>query len=302
MHNETNKAYYDVRGILFYDPSTSYGVVQDDIPTVPFVDYWSGLFSLNETFLNDIHERADKCGYTQFMETAMTFPPTGPLPTPPNVDGNKKGCSIWADVINAAPLVNPCWDVYQVATTCPNLWDVLGFPGSFDYEPAPWIYFNRTDVQKAMNAPHQEWEECTGGILTTDTSPPSGLSVLPRVIEKNDKTIIGHGMLDMILIMNGTIMMIQNMTFNGAQGFSTPPDQWHDFYVPYHSELNLGSTAGAGIFGNWWEERGLTFCTVDLSGHMVPQYAPSAAYRQLEYLLGRISSLSEVSDFTVCHP
>ena len=31
---------------------------------------------------------------------------------------------------------------------------------------------------------------------------------------------------------------------------------------------------------------------------MVPQYAPSAAYRQLEFLLGRIGSLSEVSSFT----
>lgn len=31
---------------------------------------------------------------------------------------------------------------------------------------------------------------------------------------------------------------------------------------------------------------------------MIPQYAPSAAYRMLEFLLGRISSLSEVSDFT----
>lgn len=36
----------------------------------------------------------------------------------------------------------------QVTTTCPNLWDVLGFPGSFDYEPAPWIYFNRKSVRK----------------------------------------------------------------------------------------------------------------------------------------------------------
>lgn len=51
--------------------------------------------------------------------------------------------------------------------------------------------------------------------------------------------------------------------------------------------------------GKWWEERGFTLVTVDLSGHMVPQYQPSSAYRQLEYLLGRISSLSEVSDFTV---
>jgi carboxypeptidase D len=107
-------------------------------------------------------------------------------------------------------------------------------------------------------------------------------------------------MLDMILVMNGTIMMIQNMTWNGAQGFSTPPSEWNDFFVPYHEEESLSTLAGAGDFGVWHEERGLTFCTVDLSGHMVPQYAPSAAYRQLEYLLGRIPSLSARSDFTVC--
>lgn len=31
---------------------------------------------------------------------------------------------------------------------------------------------------------------------------------------------------------------------------------------------------------------------------MIPQYAPTASYRQVEFLLGRISSLSERSDFT----
>ena len=125
-----------------------------------------------------------------------------------------------------------CWDVYQIATTCPLLWDVLGFPGSFDYLPAgASIYFNRTDVQKAINAPVGEWEECSGGVLDTDTSPPSGLSILPRVIEKNKRTIIGHGELDMILIKNGTIMMIQNMTWGGEQGFSVGPTGWDDFFV-----------------------------------------------------------------------
>ena len=88
-------------------------------------------------------------------------------------------------------------------------------------------------------------------------------------------------------------------TWGGSQGFSTAPCDWNDFYVPYHSELNLGSTAGAGVMGKWWTERKFTLVTVDLSGHMVPQYQPSSAYRQLEYLLGRIEDLSVVSDFTV---
>jgi len=67
MHNATDKTYYNITSIMFYDPSTTYRVVQDDIPTVPFVDYWQSIFSLNQTFMDDIHRRADACGYTAFM-------------------------------------------------------------------------------------------------------------------------------------------------------------------------------------------------------------------------------------------
>lgn len=301
MFNASDSTYYDVQATMIYDPSTSYDVVQQQIPAVPFVDYYAPLFNLNDTFNADIHNRSEKCGYTSFLNEYLTFPPQGPLPTPPNVDNNEEGCDLWDDIYYAVSYVNPCFDIYQVATTCPLLWDVLGFPGSFDYLPAgAQIYFNRTDVQKAINAPVQEWEECSGPVFKKggDQSPPSGLSVLPRVIEKSKRTVIGHGMLDYILIMNGTLLMVQNMTFNGAQGFSTPPSEWNDFYVPYHSELNQGTLAASGVMGSWHTERGLTFVTVDLSGHMIPQYQPSAAYRHLEYLLGRIDNLGEVSDFS----
>lgn len=299
MHNETNKEYYDVESIMFYDPSVTYDVVGDDIPAVPFVNHWKNLFNLNQTYLDDLNSRYRDCGYEEFLGNALTFPPTGPLPTPPDVARKNDSCRLSNDVVNAAQLVNPCWDIYQVATTCPLLWDVLGFPGSFGYLPeGAEVYFNRADVQKAINAPLGQWEECSDGVLELDNSPPSGLSILPRVIEKNKKTVIAHAELDFVLIKNGTLVMIQNMTFNGAQGFSKRPDDWNTFYVPYHSELSQSSLAGSGDFGKWHTERGLTFSTVELSGHMVPQYAPSAAYRQLEFLLGRIDNLGEVGDFT----
>ena len=169
-------------------------------------------------------------------------------------------------VNNAALDINPCFDIYQIATTCPILWDVLGFPGSIPYLPeGATIYFNRSDVQKAINAPIQEWEECSDGVLNTDTSPGSANSVLPGVIERTKNTIIGHGMLDMVLIMNGTLLSIQNMTWNGAQGFQSPPTD--DFYVPFHSESSESTLAGSGSFGKTHTERGLTFVSVALSGH-----------------------------------
>ncbi|MCJ1462750.1 hypothetical protein MMC07_001353 [Pseudocyphellaria aurata] len=295
MLKTNDTKYYGVESILIYDPSTSTAAVQEEIPAVAYVDHFAPLFSLNASFTADLHKRADSCGYTSFLNNGLVYPPKGPLPSPPNATAD--GCEVWGDIYNAVSLINPCFDIYQIATTCPLLWDVLGFPGSFDYLPeGAEIYFNRTDVQKAINAPIQPWAECSNGVLTEDTSPPSGLSVLPGVIEGLNRTIIAHGDLDYILIANGTLLMIQNMTWNGLQGFQQKPSD--EFFVPYHDDQSLSTLAGAGVFGTTHTERGLTWVQVSLSGHMVPQYAPSAAYRQVEFLLGRIGSLTEKGSFT----
>jgi carboxypeptidase D len=86
------------------------------------------------------------------------------------------------------------------------------------------------------------------------------------------------------------------MTWSGKQGFQKAPKDV--FYVPYHIDYEIESYAGAGRMGTTHTERGLTWVETWLSGHMIPQYAPSAAYRQLEFLLGRIPSLSKVGTFT----
>lgn len=301
MFNANDKEYYNVSSIMIYNPSLSSDAVQEQIPAVPFADYWGPLLALNETFNDDIHKRADACNYTSFLRDHLVFPPRGPLPTPPNIDGDKEGCDLWSDIYYAASAVNPCFDIYQVATTCPLLWDVLGFPGSFNYVPeGAEVYFNRSDVQAAINAPIQEWAECTNidvFVNGTDNSPPSGLGVLPTVIDKAERTIIGHGLLDYILIYNGTLLAIQNMTFGGSQGFSSLPED--DFIVPnLYPELSLSSLAGSGVLGKYRTEKKLTLVSVTVAGHMVPQYAPSAAYRQMEFLLGRIPSLGTAGSFT----
>ena len=140
---------------------------------------------------------------------------------------------------------------------------------------------------------------------------------------------MGHGLKDFLLFANGSLATIQNMTWNGMQGFQTAPGD--PFYVPYHPQLSedanevdegdaaligFNNDAGAGIQGTTHTERGFTFTTVELAGHgkflsihelparvltyraEIPQYTPGAAYRMLEFLLGRIGSLTQVGDFT----
>lgn len=142
-------------------------------------------------------------------------------------------------------------------------------------------------------------------------SPPSSFYALPYVIERTNNVIVGSGHLDYLLITNGTLATLNNMTWNGAQGFnSTPSDK---FFVPYNPSIGeviyeteiqpipatpVGLVAGGGLLGVTHTERGLTWVTVDLAGHEIPQYVPGAAYRQLEKLLGRIDSLTQVGDFS----
>ena len=94
---------------------------------------------------------------------------------------------------------------------------VLGFPRSTQ----EFVYFNRTDVQDAIHAPHIVWESCgensvyvntTTGRAINDQSIPSALSVLPNVIEKSTRTVIAHGLADYDLIAEGARIVLPNMT------------------------------------------------------------------------------------------
>ncbi|KAH0566350.1 hypothetical protein GP486_000256 [Trichoglossum hirsutum] len=292
--HDTN--HYRVSGILMYDPVIGSDALQTQIPSAAFANYWNPLLDLDPPFLANIRSRAASCGYTSYMDKYLAFPPPGPFPAPPSLTA---GCRIWEDIAAAAQIKNPCFNRYHIVTTCPLLWDVLGFPGSDEYLPdGAEIYFNRQDVQKAIKAPQTTWKECVDGVFVGngDTSMPSASTVLPSVIERLGRTIIGQGLLDYVVMANGTLLAIQSMKWNGKQGFSARPSE--PLIVPELPGLELGERAGFGIMGEWRTERNLTYSSVHLAGHMVPQYAPSASYRHVEYLLGRISDLSDTRPFT----
>ena len=68
------------------------------------------------------------------------------------------------------------------------------------------MYFDRLDVKKAIHAPtNVTWSECSdiNVFPRGDASLPSGLTVLPNIIEKSERSVIVHGLADFILIAEG---------------------------------------------------------------------------------------------------
>ncbi|KAI0317692.1 Alpha/Beta hydrolase protein [Amylostereum chailletii] len=267
----------DLQGIWISDPVIGWDVVQSQIPAVPFVHKYENVFAFNQTFLAQLDALSDQCNYTGYLDTFVTYPPKGLLPLPNGQTEASDACDVWDLIFDVALTTNPAFNIYRIFDTWPILWDVLGFPGSFDDAQTLPLYFDRTDVKTAIHAPQDvDWAECgdVNVFPRGDASLPPAFTVLPNVIEKSNRTVIVHGLGDFILIAEGARVVLQNMTWGGAQGFQSPlePDS---FIVD-----------GMGALGNMQSERGLTYFEVALSGHMVPQYSPAAALQIMQFLMG----------------
>ena len=304
MLDAKDTSLYNVAGLMIYDAVIGDFNIQESVVTVPFVDSHKSLFPYNDTFSAYLHKTHEGCGFGAYIDRYMQFPPQGVQPTP----NFTEECSrIWINAWLSMPQINPCFDVYGVSTMCPMIWDAMGSLSQGHYTQfGTQEYLDRADVKKAIHVPTDaKWAECTERVVffnDTDDSDPSGITALPRVIDATRNVIIGHGLLDMVLIANGTLLEIQNMTWGGKLGFERAPVE--PLLVPANpidkrDDGGYAALAGDGVLGTAHEERGLTYTTINLSGHMVPSFAPSVAFRHLEKLLGRVDSLSSGAPFSI---
>ncbi|KAI9798834.1 MAG: hypothetical protein M1825_004957 [Sarcosagium campestre] len=295
---------FNLQGSLLFDAKIANSDLHRTVPAVSFMNNWPGLFPFNTTQKSAFQTRADRCGFTDYLAKGLVFPPASALPPIPYTTGY--GCaSLWDDIFAAVSPLNPCFSIYQITATCPVTWDPLGYPSSFPYTPSgAQVYFDRADVKAAIHAPaNVTWTQCSDEnvfVFGVDLSLPPVDSILPSVIERSNRTIVAHGSLDFLLIANGSLLAIQNMTWNGSRGFQSPPSA--PFIVPEHANPTVDTVAGYGTLGVTTTERGLTWLQASLAGHRFGVNAPSAAYRALEFLLGRIDSLSDDKPFSVFEP
>ncbi len=308
MLDADDKTFFNVSGMQIFDGIYANPALSEDVPVASFVDTWDRTFSFNDSFGQTVRDAADKCGYSDYMREYLVFPPAGRQPAVlpgQAADGTyTDGCDLFNSVFAGASELNPCFSVYEIAHGCPMAFDPLGFSSGTDFltPGAGPAFFNRNDVKAAINAPNKTWEFCTSQpvfVNGTDNSllaGPGSLPVLPGVIERTGNVILGHGSQDFVLIADGTLLAIQNMTWRGQMGFQTRPTD--PLFVPYHDNGDVQTSAGAGVAGTVHSERGLTYLGVASSGHFLSMDAPAVAFRSLEVLLGRVPGFQSTLPFT----
>lgn len=184
-----------------------------------------------------------------------------------------------------------CFDMYNIKHDC----------GTIDKDALLASYFSRADVQAALNilppgsnSKARTFSPCNSDILSTLLSSPSELippayDILPILTSNTGANVSLHfyqGEYDMLINHFGVELCLQNMTWNGAQGFSQKPTAafFRDNPAPASRSRSLRSqqkeeacpeetddvAEGPGEeAGTWISERGVTYHFFRGAGHSV---------------------------------
>lgn len=82
-----------------------------------------GLTCLNsQSFLSELDSRASSCHYAAYLDKYLTYPPPdGSFALPGSSIEFDEGCDLWSDIVSAALVLNPAFNVYRI-------FDMVGLP------------------------------------------------------------------------------------------------------------------------------------------------------------------------------
>ncbi|EKC97224.1 pheromone processing carboxypeptidase (Sxa2), putative [Trichosporon asahii var. asahii CBS 8904] len=321
MLNANDTQHFNISGAIIYD-----GVIgnhlftQQQLVAYPYAEENWSHFGFNSSDMATFKELHQQCGYEEYINKYMTFPASGVQPPRfwNRTDPETSKCDLWNSALIGVLNINPCFDPYESNKPCPILWDVLGMSGITNLvPPGTTVYFDRPDVKKALHVPADlTWQQCTkkpvfmagngkaGPGQNGDLSEDPIQGALPRVIEATQRVLVANGDFDFVIMTNGTLLSIQNMTWGGALGFQSQPSE--PLFIPLrdiqHREAFAASGLGIdqfimaqGQMGIQHYERGLMWNRVWGAGHMLPAFQPRVAFMQLLWMLGHIDSLGPIS-------
>ncbi|TFY50429.1 hypothetical protein EVG20_g11523, partial [Dentipellis fragilis] len=254
-----------LQGLLINDGVYSSFVVDQEAPAAQFAKANQQALGLSDSEVARFANLSASCGYDDML-AQVTYPPKAKILLPGNSEAIPSNCEIWGDMAQDGYGSNPCFNVYRYTDKCPEPSDdPLGTYFSVST-------FMRSDLQETLHIPNAgEFLECSNVFPNGDFSPYSE-RLLPDLLAKLPRGItLWHGLLDALLLNMGDRLTIQNLTWNGAQGFSAPP--------------TTPLVVGGSQKGVYHSERNLTYVEVDGAGHMIPEDQPETALHVLQAVL-----------------
>ena len=303
--NDKDSFPLNLHSVSMGDPTIGNPAAMTSVTVGSFLQSRASVLQLPDDVLEVFADAEETCGFNAVLQQANIFPPKGPIQIPGNPDKlNTKKPEV-ANVFNEACLIHPATagavetsimnstcdgpcavfstalDYLQTTASseCFDQYDITNDCSTIDPSHLLHTYFSRPDVQTALNIPQQNtpftFTSCNNRItaaLTSKTSLPNPptYSILPDLATTHNVPIhIYTGDNDLLINHIGTKLVLQNMTWNGAQGFSQKPDRvfYADNAAP---ELGReGANVNGPKAGTWGVERGLSYHLFDGAGHSV---------------------------------
>jgi hypothetical protein len=67
--------YYNLVGVHINAAVIGDGNIQMIMPLPAYATYWNNVLGLNESYLTDLNQRADDCGFTSYIDEHLVYPP-----------------------------------------------------------------------------------------------------------------------------------------------------------------------------------------------------------------------------------
>ncbi|KAI1978733.1 hypothetical protein LOZ53_004342 [Ophidiomyces ophidiicola] len=292
-------------------------VAMSDVVAGAYIRKKAGDLKISRDIIDAFTEAERICGFDSVLKNGTQYPPNGHFYLPQtlhNASGftGDQDCNIKPKTPNAvlsSILNSTCYGQCAIYSTARDHIDAIREKDCFnmyniDYNchtPNPLIpltsYLNRADVQTALNilpskqnTPHR-FEVCNQTILDSLFSPlirpiPPAESILPSILSTYKLPVhLYQGQRDMVINHIAVELALQNMTWNGHQGFQKRPS------IPFGSKVNIGKKeevkdpSMVALAGLWAYERGLTYHLFRDAGHGVPRDQPEEMWHYIKNVI-----------------
>ncbi|KAL4921248.1 Alpha/Beta hydrolase protein [Aspergillus aurantiobrunneus] len=314
----------NLRSLTIGDGSIGNGAAIASATIGRYLESQQSILQIPDDVLAVFKEASETCSFDDVLEQAAQFPPENKIYIPGNPEGlnskhrrQQRTRRDLGDIYNGICNIHPVTPEEVQSTLHVSMYDISHDCNTINTFEVVASYFSRADAQTALNllasastsplvanaasnnVPFpvpSPFSYCNDTILDTlldgqSPQPPAHFLLPTLVTSHNISLHVYFGEYDMLLNHYGAELTLQNMTWNGAQGFSSPINR--PFYqnnaaprLPQprgnsgngsnsneddssRTNSNPSETCPISEAGKWASERGVTYHRFRGAGHSV---------------------------------